>query len=375
MAFELKSQKDDDDDYYYFEGYASTYNNVDLGDDVVMEGAFDNTMKTKKPNNIKILYQHDMRMPLGIATEFRDDKNGFFIRAKMPKEHSQAKDVMALMKCGAIDSMSIGYIPVKFDYDDRGTRLLKEIDLHEVSLVTMPMNPKAMITAMKAVTPAKDLPVADKDRKWSTKLAVQRIKSFTNSIDKPSANYKRAFMYFDMDDVDNFGAYKLPFADVVNGKLMAIPSAVMAIAAILKGEKGAVNISQEDVAKIKNTVNHYFEKMGMDLPFDKSIPNDDYEDVEDEEENDGEKVEDEYYDDLDFIVENSPRGKSVKKFYVEDIKNITTKRQFERCLRESGAFSVEAAKKLTALFNPLSELKGDDMAKQFEQLTEILNRK
>jgi HK97 family phage prohead protease len=150
FKFTKNLSETEDDEFFYFEGYASTYDNVDLGLDKVIKGSFETTLKSKKPSNIKLFYQHDAKMPLGVFEELRDDVIGLYTRAKMPKENSQVKDVMSLMKCGAIDSMSIGYVPVKYEYDDKGVRLLKEIDLFEISLVTMPMNPKAVITGMKS---------------------------------------------------------------------------------------------------------------------------------------------------------------------------------------------------------------------------------
>lgn len=149
VPFKFEKSVVEDDEYYRFEGYASTYNNVDRGDDMVMRGAFSNTLKDRNPNTIKILYQHDPEKPLGVGERFKDDENGLFFAGMMPKQLSWARDTMALIKCGAIDSLSIGYIPVKYDYDDRGIRQLKEIDLYEVSPVVMPMNPKAVITASK----------------------------------------------------------------------------------------------------------------------------------------------------------------------------------------------------------------------------------
>lgn len=149
LPFAEFKQEDNTDEFYRFEGYLSTYNNVDLGDDIMMEGAFDKCLASKKPNAIKVLYQHDPYQPLGVYEELRSDKKGLFVKGKMPKDNTLVRDVVGLMKCGAIDSMSIGYSAINYSYNDNGKRLLKEVDLWEGSLVTFPMNQEAIITGMK----------------------------------------------------------------------------------------------------------------------------------------------------------------------------------------------------------------------------------
>lgn len=142
-------QSSEEDEFFRFEGYLSTYNNVDLGDDIMLEGAFDKSLASKRPNSVKVLYQHDPSRPLGVFENITSDVKGLYVKAKMPKENSMVKDVMCLMKCGAIDSMSIGYSTVEYDYNKQGKRILKEVDLWEGSLVTFPMNTEALVTGMK----------------------------------------------------------------------------------------------------------------------------------------------------------------------------------------------------------------------------------
>lgn len=298
----------DDDEYYRFEGYASTYNNVDLGDDMVMKGAFENTLKNKRPKNIKLLYQHNMSMPLGVFDEIRDDEAGLYVRGKMPKECTQVRDVMALMKCGAIDSMSIGYVANKYDYDDRGVRLLKDIDLYEISLVTMPMNPKAQITSMKT-----------------------------------------------------------------------IPSSISAIVTRLSQDKA---MSDEEKAGLKALVASYCKQNGVTNPLIKTKPKakplDDEEleeEIEDTEEDMTEDEKEEEYEEFaeDWVEDyEKPKKKKPKKFYLDDVRSISTKRSFERCLRESGAFSRQAAMKLVKQFSSDSKTVVQTKS-QLDEITKLIN--
>ena len=377
LPFSFKNIEEDDE-FYRFSGYASTFDNVDLGMDKIMPGAFDNTIKTKSANQIKLLYQHDMKMPLGVFDEVRADKNGLYVNARMPKDHSQVKDVMALMKCGALNSMSIGFIPKEWDYDEQNIRSLKDVDLHEISLVTMPMNPKAQITSFKSIGASRTLPLAEESKAWDAKAAVVRVRRFTDSEEKPSASYKKAFMYYDGEDAENFTAYKLPFADVVDGKLMAIPRAIYAVAAVLDGGRGGVKIPDSDKEKIKGIVDGYYKKMDKESPFKKA---DTFED-EDEDWWDKEDPEDES-DDKQTIAEDEeeddiiPKKRRKKKFYVEDVRNVNTKRAFERLLRDSGSFSAQAAIKLASYFVNSSESKSNEtkeIANKFKELVDLIKK-
>jgi HK97 family phage prohead protease len=256
----------EDDQFYYFEGYASTFGNKDLGGDIVAKGAFTQSLKDNpKPY---LLYQHDMRQPVGVTVSAKETDEGLFYSGKMPKGNRQCDDINLLLKCGAIDSMSIGYMVTDFDYDaDQSAKILKQINLIEVSLVTMPMNPKATITSVKSVTPFGNLPLADKDQDWDSSKAENNVRKYADAVEEPNSKYAKAFMYYDETNKDKFGAYKLPFADVLDGQLKAVPRAIFAIAAVLNGGRGGVDIPADDKDKIKGIISKYYSKMGMETPF------------------------------------------------------------------------------------------------------------
>ena len=128
-------------------GYVSTYGNVDYGGDVVMKGAFDGALASKTP--IRFLFAHDTHQVLGLPVELKTDENGLFGRFKI-SQTQLGRDVHTLLKDGALDSFSIGYIPTDVEFDDDGTRKLKSVDLLECSVVAMPMNSRATVTAVKS---------------------------------------------------------------------------------------------------------------------------------------------------------------------------------------------------------------------------------
>lgn len=156
VEFEVKNfgvkQVDDEDKpkVYEFEGYASTFGNVDLGRDIVMPGAFSDAVASQK--QIPMLWQHGTYEPIGVFTGLREDNKGLFVRGQMPVNDTMvAGRVRPQMEIGSIRQMSIGYRTNKSEIDEEANvRRLIDIELLEISLVTFPMNPEAEITSVKA---------------------------------------------------------------------------------------------------------------------------------------------------------------------------------------------------------------------------------
>ena len=151
---ELKAYHDDEDDEQkgMFSGYGSIFNNKDLGNDVMMEGAFAKSIASKGARGVKLLYQHKADEPIGVFDEIIEDRKGLKVKGRLAMGTQKGKEVYELMKMGAIDGLSIGYrvSPKGAHYDEKGKRrLLKEVDLMEISAVTFPMNPRARIQAVK----------------------------------------------------------------------------------------------------------------------------------------------------------------------------------------------------------------------------------
>jgi HK97 family phage prohead protease len=101
----------------------------------------------------------------------------------------------------------------------------------------------------------------DRDRAWDSDSAIARVRTFTNSKDQPSAQYKKAFLYYDEEEQEDFGDYKLPIADVVDGKLVAIPRAIFSAAGAMSGSRGGVDIEDDDREKVTNVINKYYTRM------------------------------------------------------------------------------------------------------------------
>lgn len=151
--FEWKAKADDSGT---FEGYASTFGNEDTYGDTIMPGAFKGAIEQHKKDgrNVKMLWQHQRSSPIGIfpITDMAEDTKGLHVKGEFTKGVRQADETHALMRHGAIDSMSIGGYVTKELYDNKtGKSELHEIDLQEISPVTFPANKEARISTVKSI--------------------------------------------------------------------------------------------------------------------------------------------------------------------------------------------------------------------------------
>jgi len=152
--FEVKAVEDDGT----FTGYVSVFNNVDQGGDVILPGAFTETLAAWKSKDSlpPVLWQHRSGEPIGPFLEMREDNIGLWVKGKLLIDDvPRAKEARGLLKAKAIRGMSIGYVSRDDSYD-RATdvRTLKKLDLWEGSIVTFPMNQMAGVNAVKSAIDA-----------------------------------------------------------------------------------------------------------------------------------------------------------------------------------------------------------------------------
>ena len=133
-----------------FEGYASLFNVPDLGRDVVVPGAFADSLRRRGARQIRMLWQHDPAEPIGRWLSVQEDARGLKVRGRLNLAVERAREVHALMRDGALDGLSIGF-RVERARPERptGHRRLEKIDLWEISVVTFPMLPGARVGAVK----------------------------------------------------------------------------------------------------------------------------------------------------------------------------------------------------------------------------------
>ncbi|GGH26071.1 hypothetical protein SAMN05444007_103133 [Cribrihabitans marinus] len=131
------------------EGYASLFGQADQGGDIVGKGAYRSSLRAlgRLGQRVKMLWQHDPAQPIGVWDEVREDGTGLWVKGRLLEATQKGREAAALIAAGAIDGLSIGYRTRKAGKDDKGRRLLTELELWEVSLVTFPMLPSARVAA------------------------------------------------------------------------------------------------------------------------------------------------------------------------------------------------------------------------------------
>jgi HK97 family phage prohead protease len=123
-----------------FEGYASLFGVPDGAGDVVAPGAFAASLRRRPPEKVRMLYQHFAHEPLGVWETIREDARGLYVRGRLTLDVPRVRDVRELIADGALDGLSIGFRTVRARRDAKtGHRLLTEIDLWEISIVTFPL--------------------------------------------------------------------------------------------------------------------------------------------------------------------------------------------------------------------------------------------
>ena len=251
-----------------FEGYAAVFGNVDLGGDVIDSGAFDQTLGDSKTR--PILWLHES--PAGVG-EFSKDRKGLHVKGKLVLSTQTGHDAYEFLKAGAVKGLSIGYLPVRQVWDNalKANRLL-ELKFFEASLTPVPMNQLAAVESVKAATSYSDLPLADAGRSWDGPGAVSRVWNWAGGDDDLSpAKFARAFFWRDPEgDPKTRAAYKLPFADVIDGTLTAVPRGVYAAAAAVQGARGGTTIPEADMGAIRAHIGRYYDKLGATPPWGKS---------------------------------------------------------------------------------------------------------
>lgn len=134
-----------------FEGYASVFGIMDLGHDVVMPGAFRDTLAERGPRGVKLLWQHDPGEPIGHWLRIEEDSHGLFVRGRLDLDSGRARAAHAMLRKGALDGLSIGYRTTAERRDrTTGLRMLERVDLWEISLVTFPLLPQARVRSVKS---------------------------------------------------------------------------------------------------------------------------------------------------------------------------------------------------------------------------------
>lgn len=176
------------------EGYASLFGEIDQARDMVMPGAFTQTLKQRGLRKIPMLFQHDPAEPVGIWLELREDLRGLWARGRLIPDVRRARELLALLQAGAVDGLSIGYRTQRARIEPRTrVRKLDQVDLWEISIVTFPLLSGARVAAVKAQPPSRLRDRAERD--WAQLTDQQRISrtltGLSDAADAPAPLIRR----------------------------------------------------------------------------------------------------------------------------------------------------------------------------------------
>jgi HK97 family phage prohead protease len=151
FGFEVKAV----DEAGYIAGIAAGYGNVDHGGDLIMPGALTKAIAGRAA--VPMLLFHDHKRPVGAWKRFEEKDDGLHVEGKIALATQAGKEARELAEVGALSGLSIGYKTLRHKFEGK-IRQLHELALHEVSLVPVGMNDRAVITSIKSIMDSGEMP-------------------------------------------------------------------------------------------------------------------------------------------------------------------------------------------------------------------------
>ncbi|WP_066723553.1 HK97 family phage prohead protease [Sphingomonas pituitosa] len=164
LDFELDTKSIADDGTV--EGLAIGYGNIDHGGDQVMPGAFSASLAGRK--SLPMLLYHDQRRPAGVWNSWQETSDGLLVKGRFAMSTPTGKEAYGLTKDGAIGGLSMGFKTLKQRMEAKTRQLLQGV-LHEISLVTIPMNDRTRVISVKDIGDLRDRLAAGErltEREW-----------------------------------------------------------------------------------------------------------------------------------------------------------------------------------------------------------------
>lgn len=266
-----------------FRAKFATLGVVDKDKDVTFEGAFPDG-KTVPIS----AYGHQSwtgALPVGKGV-ISSDAEGAYIDGGFFLGTPQGQATYETLKqLGPMQEWSYGYQVLEASFDEAvlakypgAMRGLLKLDVFEVSPVLMGAGVDTQTENIKAANGATDLPIDRRDAPWNASAAAKSVRRWASASGSDEANdvdfskYRQAFFWYDAENPEEFGSYKLGFAEFDNGRLEAVPRGIFAVAAVLQGSRGGVNIPAGDVARVKARVAGYYSRMRDDFSDDSIVP-------------------------------------------------------------------------------------------------------
>jgi uncharacterized protein len=165
-----------------FSGYASVFGELDQQNEIVAPGAFARSLSQwrKQGRAPAMLWMHDPAQPIGLWLSLKEDSNGLAVEGRLALGTQKGREAYELLKMGALTGLSIGYRVIASKVDAaRKARVLTDVDLFEISLVTFPANEQARVSEVKA--PPKNRP-APKNLRGEMRAAAARLRRAAQTL-------------------------------------------------------------------------------------------------------------------------------------------------------------------------------------------------
>lgn len=179
-----------------FTGYGSVFHIRDAQNEIVAPGAFTESLNAHKAAGKlpAMLWMHRLDEPCGIYTSMVEDAKGLKVSGQLALKTSRGAEAFEFLKLGAVSGLSIGFRTREDGRDKSGARILKKVDLHEVSLVAIPANDSARVEAVKSIANIRSAEDILRDAGFSRNEAatfISRVKAL-NQRDADTAEQMKA---------------------------------------------------------------------------------------------------------------------------------------------------------------------------------------
>jgi HK97 family phage prohead protease len=133
-------------------GHAAVWNARDSFGDYVQPGAFASTLRAHRDANTRplMLMGHNPSAIVGVWHTIAEDGTGLHVTGNLVTDSTAGRDAYALLKAGAMNGLSIGFSTVRSDSRKGGGRNVREVKLHEISIVGRPAQPMARIASVRS---------------------------------------------------------------------------------------------------------------------------------------------------------------------------------------------------------------------------------
>ena len=285
-----------------FEAIASTGIKDRMGESIDPNGW---DLENYKKNPVLLFAHKYNELPVGKVLDIRKTSEGLYIKGQVVSGIELADQVWTLVENGVLRALSVGFLPRKYNQGEKDNPYdIIEAELLEISFVPVPANPEALIQLgykedvinkfvklielyQKSIKEKsdkeefeicgkRDLPIDD-EGSWDGDKARDEMKKYAGD---DMEKYKNGFVIRDKNHKENLGAYKLPFARVKEGKLVATWGGVLNAMRAVLGARTELKVPEEIKKGAYNFLASYYKRFDKEVPEYKQYTDEEFKKLE-----------------------------------------------------------------------------------------------